>query len=167
MKKLLAAVAAIATMGVAVPASAEYINTGVCDVTISKFGISGIGTVKTVDDDDIDCIKGTRDNRDWVVERLGTQIHYFNKAVEPMVGSDYVGDNGAYWGHVTSVRNSIQSYMDHAALGQTYLMKAKRMTSGFQNVCDTFSDLVEEGHLTENLVPWHCGDSYFTDHYVE
>ena len=105
MRTLLTAAAAItaATLSFTAPAKADSVGLGndICDVTFGSYN-NGWATSQG----GLDCVKGTFNNREWIWERLKTQIHYFNKVTEKL-GMDHTGGNGAYWGHVTTARDMI------------------------------------------------------------
>ena len=103
MKKLIIAALAALTLSPAVASADVEIGNDICRVT-------GVGTngVYVIGNDDVDCIRSVMGNRDWILTRLQTQIHYWNKAVEPFEYDYSVGDNGAYWNDVLGVRGRIE-----------------------------------------------------------
>ena len=166
MRTLLLAVTAALGLSAGMASADIDIDTGVCTVTIDEFGVPGLGTIKRIDGNDVECIRGTGANRNWLNERLNTQVHYYNKTVEPLAGSGYVDANGAYWGHVVSVRNAIESLKGQAALQTHYQVSAQRLTRGFELLCDFADEMVEEGHITSSEAPSQCDNSYYTDRFI-
>ena len=159
MKKVL--MAAVAFMAVPFAAQAGIVgettvDTGVCNITITDYEVAIINTeFLTIGHDDVACLEDTISNRQWLNKRLGTQVHYYNKATE-LLGVDSVGDNGAYWGDVTAARTAIEDLKSDVATAEAAqaaaeatAFSANQSANEFQN---KYLDALEEAEDAQDTI---------------